>query len=466
VSKFYETDDTICALATPAGSGALALVRVCGARTYDIVSSILTKKLAAKSRLGGKHFYRTLDLGDGISCDAVVICYVAPNSYTGEDAVEISLPGNMLLAERLLHRLQDARARFAEPGEFTFRAYLNGKLDLAQAEAVNGAIRAGSDTVLRLTLNELSGEASLRIEEWLARINGLLARIEVVHDYPGDVEETPTEEVKQEISALADELQAHLEFYRRHHKMRGGLKVVILGPPNVGKSTLFNKLLGYERAIVTEEPGTTRDYLEEPLLLGGIRLALVDTAGLRRARELVEMMGVERAEKLLGEADALILVEEVFHFATHSSDPLPRLTAMCRRAEDASLEVLPVISKIDTVSDPSERGEIRDAAERLEGLAISAKQDEGLDGIRAFLAELAQVQDTGVRFLLTERQGALVEQAIKALEGASNSIDDGLSMDATTVDLYDAQRALARILAAENRQMVIDEIFSKFCLGK
>ncbi len=466
MSKFYETGDTICALATPAGSGALALVRVSGASTYDVASDILAKKLPAKARLGGKHFYRTLRLGDDVNCDAVVICYVAPNSYTGEDAIEISLPGNMLLVERLLNRLQDAGARLAEPGEFTFRAYLNGKLDLAQAEAVNGAIRAGNDTVLRLTLNELSGEASRRIEGWLARINSLLARIEVVHDYPGDVEETPTEEVKPEISALTDELQAHLEFYRRHHRMRGGLKVVILGPPNVGKSTLFNKLLGYERAIVTEEPGTTRDYLEEPLLLGGIRLALVDTAGLRRARELVEMMGVERAEKLLGEADALILVEEVFHFKTHGSDPLPRLKAMRRRAEEVGLEVLPVISKLDTVSDPSERGEIRATAERLGGLALAAKQDEGLDGVRAFLAELARVQDTGVRFLLTERQGALVEKATYALACALRSFADGLAMDATAVDLYDAQRALAQILAAENREMVIDEIFSKFCLGK
>ena len=466
MSKFYETDDTICALATPAGSGALALVRVSGVNTYDVVSTILVKKLSAKSRLSGKHFYRTLNLSDDVTCDAIVICYVSPNSYTGEDAVEISLPGNMLLVERLLDLLHDAGARPAEPGEFTFRAYLNGKLDLAQAEAVNGAIRAGSDTILRLTLNELSGEASRRIEEWLARINSLLARIEVVHDYPGDVEDAPTEDVAQETSTLADELRAYLEFYRHHHRMRGGLKVVVLGPPNVGKSTLFNELLGYERAIVAKEPGTTRDYLEEPLLMGGIRLALVDTAGLRRARELVEMMGVERAEKLLDEADALILVEEVFHFKTHSSDPLPRLACMRKRAEDASLKILPVISKLDTVSDPSERGEIRAAVERLGGLAIAAKQDEGLDGVRSFLADLAQVQDVGVRFLLTERQGALVEQAVKALESALKSIYDNLATDATAVDFYDAQRALAQILATENRQMVIDEIFSKFCLGK
>jgi len=463
---FYETDDTICALTTPAGSGALALVRVSGANTYDVVSSILAKKLPVKSRLGGKHFYRTLNLGNEVSCDAVVICYVSPNSYTGEDAVEISLPGNMLLVERLLNRIHDAGARPAEPGEFTFRAYLNGKLDLAQAEAVNGAIRAGSDIALRLTLTELSGKASRRIEEWLARINSLLARIEVVHDYPGDAEDTPTEHISQETATLISELKAHLEFYRQHHRMRGGLKVVILGPPNVGKSTLFNKLLGYERAIVAEEPGTTRDYLEEPFSMGGIRLALVDTAGLRRARELVEMMGVERAEKLLGEADALILVEEVFHFKTHSSEPLPRLRDMRIRAEKVGLKVLPVIGKLDTVSNPSERGEIRAAVERLGGLAIAAKYDEGLDGVRSFLADLAQVQDAGVRFLLTERQGALVEQAVKALESALKSISDNLAMDATAVDFYDAQRALAQILATENRQMVIDEIFSKFCLGK
>lgn len=465
MSKFYETDDTICALATPPAAGALALVRLSGPRAYEIATAALDIKLPPRGRLRGRHFVRRIELGEGLRVEAVVICFLAPHSYTGEDALEFSLPGNMLLVERLLARLRDAGARPAEPGEFTYRAYLNGKLDLAQAEAVNGAICAGSETLLRLTLNELSGEASQQVEGWLARLNAILAGIEVVHDYPGGTAETFSENAAEDIAALLDELKAHLEFHRTHRRLREGLKAVILGAPNVGKSTLFNRLLGYERAIVSEAPGTTRDYLEEPVSFGGVQLSLVDTAGLRQAAELVEMMGVERAQKLLGEADAVILVEEVFHFSPQGREPLPRLAEMRARIEQAQLPALLVVNKIDTVSG-EERAQVIAEAERTGAVTTNAKSGEGLEAVREFLRELARVEDSGVRFLLTERSGSLVQQAAEALARAQEAIGAGLAMDAVAVDLYEAQRALAGILAAESRDMVIDEVFRRFCLGK
>jgi len=465
VARFYETDDTICALATPPAAGALALVRLSGPRAYQIATGALDIKLPPRGRLRGRHFVRRVELGEGLSVEAVVICFLTPHSYTGEDALEFSLPGNLLIVERLLARLREAGARPAEPGEFTYRAYLNGKLDLAQAEAVNGAIRAGSETLLRLTLNELSGEASQQVEGWLSRLNAILAGIEVVHDYPGDTDEAPAGKAAEDIIALQDELRAHLEFHRAHRRLREGLKAVILGAPNVGKSTLFNRLLGYDRAIVSEAPGTTRDYLEEPVSFGGVQLSLVDTAGLRQAAELVEMMGVERAQKLLGEADAVILVEEVFHFSPQGREPLPRLADMLSRIEQAQLPALLVVNKIDTVSG-EERAQLTAAAVKMDAVTTNAKSGEGLEAVREFLRKLAQVEDSSVRFLLTERSGALVQQAAEALARALEAIGAGLATDAVAVDLYDAQRALAGILAAENRDMVIDEVFRRFCLGK
>jgi len=466
VTKFYEMEDTICALATPAGTGALALVRLSGPRAYEIATTALEITLPPRGRLRGRHFVRRIGLGAGMSVEAVVICFLAPHSYTGEDTLELSLPGNLLLVERVLARLRDAGARPAEPGEFTYRAYLNGRLDLVQAEAVNDAIRAGSEAALRLTLHELAGEGSARVEQWLAQLNGMLARIEVVHDYPGDVEDTPAAEIDRELLALADELAEHLEFYRNHHRLRRGMKVVILGPPNVGKSTLFNHLLGYERALVSTEPGTTRDYIEEPLEMGGIRLALVDTAGLRPARELVEMMGVERAQELLGEADALILLEEVFHVQPDRPLPLPRLASMQRRATEAGIPFLVVLNKPDTVAEDAERERLRRLASDLGGVATDARRGAGVDGVRTFLRSLVAVHDTGVRFLLTERQSALVEKALAAVAEARAALAAGLALDAVCIDLYDAQRALAQILATETREVVLSEIFSRFCLGK
>jgi len=465
VARFYETDDTICALATPPAAGALALVRLSGPRAYQIATAALDMKLPPRGRLSGRHFVRRIDLGEGLRIDAVVICFLAPHSYTGEDALELSLPGNMLIVERLLKRLRETGARPAEPGEFTYRAYLNGKLDLAQAEAVNGAIRAGSEALLRLTLNELSGEASRQVEGWLSRLNTILAGIEVVHDYPGDTDESPAGDTVKDIAALLEELKAHLEFHRAHRRLREGLKAVILGAPNVGKSTLFNRLLGYERAIVSEAPGTTRDYLEEPVSFGGVQLSLVDTAGLRQAAELVEMMGVERARKLLGEADAVVLVEEVYHFSPQGREPLPRLAEMQARIEAAEIPALLVINKIDTVS-AEERARMAAEAEKLGAVTANAKSGEGLEAVREFLHKLAQVEDSGARFLLTERSGALVQRAAEALAQALEAADAGLALDAVAVDLYDAQQALAAILAAESRDMVIEEVFRRFCLGK
>lgn len=462
----YDTDDTICAPATPPGCSALAIVRLSGASAYDITNRVLADPLPGTSRLPGRYFLCTVHLDDEMACDAIVICFPAPHSFSGDDTVEFSLPGNMSLVDKLMARLCASGARHAEPGEFTYRAYLNGKVDLAQAEAINESICASNETALRLTLSDRLGSFSAQVQTWLARLTSILARMEAVHEYPGDFAESVPANISPEIEELTAELTALLNFYAARQQYCKAIKVVILGPPNVGKSTLFNAILGFERAITAPEPGTTRDYLEEPLAIDRMTLSLVDTAGMRPARDLVEMMGVERSGKLLSEADALILMEEVFHFAPEKLEPAPRLTELRKRAGEMGITCLPVINKLDTVSDQAEVAAIRAATARIGGLAISIRKNEGLDDLQAFLKSLVDTHDTGIRYLLTARQASLVQKAAKSLKQAEEACLASLALDAAAIDLYEAQRALAGILSAENRQAVIDEVFKNFCLGK
>ncbi len=462
----YDTDDTICAPATPPGCSALAIVRLSGTQAYAIANRVLAEPLPATSRLPGRYFLSAVNLDDDMACDAIVICFPAPHSFSGDDTVEFSLPGNMSLVEKLMSRLCGAGARPADPGEFTYRAYLNGKIDLAQAEAINESICASNEIALRLTLSDRLGSFSAQVQTWLARLTSILARIEAVHEYPGDFAESAPANIAPELEELATELTGLLDFYAARQQFCKAIKVVILGPPNVGKSTLFNALLGFERAITAPEPGTTRDYLEEPLAIDRMMLALVDTAGLRPARDLVEMMGVGRSGKLLSEADALILMEEVFHFQPEKPEPAPRLTELRTRASEMGIKCFPVINKLDTVSDQTEAAAIKAAATRIGGLAVSLRNNEGLEEVHTFLKGLVDTHDTGIRYLLTARQASLVQKAVDSLAQAREACLASLALDAAAIDLYEAQRALAGILSAENREAVIDEVFRSFCLGK
>ncbi len=472
----YLTEDTICALSTPYGTSALAIVRVSGERAYDIVARIIDKPLP--KNCAGKHFLRRVEFAEGLFVDGVIICFKAPNSYTGENVLEITLPGNMLLVESLLERLKSLGGRIAEPGEFSFRAYLNGKLDLSQAEAVNDTIRAGSEEILRLAVHQLCGELSARVQNWLDKLNRVLAHIEVVHDYPGGVADASIDErealgdagsevefVRSNLMPVIQELESAIDFYNRYSRLREGLKVVILGAPNVGKSTLFNRLLGFERAIVTEIPGTTRDYLVESVKVGGVKVLLVDTAGLREAKELVEMIGMEWAKKLMSEADALIILEEVAFLNSVSANPLPRLSELVNSAKKENLPFFLGITKADTIP-PENLRMVQEVTHKINAHLISSYTGTGLNELQLFLKSLTEVKETGIRYLLTERQKKLTEVAANSLSQALSAVENEIPLDVISIDLYSAQRALSSILWLESRDMVLDEIFRNFCVGK
>jgi len=490
----YNVEDTICALSTPYGQSALAIVRLSGLRTYSIISKLVDRQLP--ERPAGRHFMRKLKLRGELHLDSVLICYQAPHSFTGEDMVEISTVGNPLITTKLMDELIYLGARQAEPGEFSFRAYLNGKLDLAQAEAINDAIRAGSESALRLALNQLAGELSEKVRNWLDRLNSTLAAIEVIHDYPGEradatldeidsmrktadkyspaelgVDEETFERMKRlppdalvayrSIHQLSGELKQAIDFYNRYARLREGLKVVILGAPNVGKSTLFNSLLGYERAIVTAVAGTTRDYIEEKIEIRGVNLYLVDTAGLRQARDVVEMLGIERTKRILAEADAVILMEDVNHFFPLSHTALPRLQEILKKVEAKKIPHLIVINKSDLLG-VDKASEYKTHACAVGAVLTSCTTHSGLDEVEKFLQSLVEVKEQSLRFLLNARQNMLTKKALASLTSAKKSIREGFALDAVSIDLYDAQRNLAQILSLESKDMVLEQIFSSF----
>lgn len=301
-------EETIAAISTPFGEGAIALLRVSGEDAYQVVNRCLPKPLDPEAA-GQRVVTHFQDLNRERLDQVVISAQRAPSTYTGEDLVEISCHGGILVTRRILETLLAAGARSARPGEFTERAFLNGKMDLTQAEAVMDLIRAQSDLALRSAREQLAGGVGKRVEQLRLEVVGILSHVEAYIDFPEeDIEPQTGETLLTGCRSVEDQLDQLLSTAERGRILRHGLRTVICGAPNAGKSSLLNFLLGYERAIVSDTPGTTRDSLEESIMLGGVPLRLSDTAGLRNSGEDLEKAGMARTELLLQEADLILLV--------------------------------------------------------------------------------------------------------------------------------------------------------------
>ena len=451
----YSLDDTIVALATPPASSAIAVVRLSGAGAITLASQIFP---ALPQPPEAQHAYLCgFQLDDGqakISDKAVVTCWIAPASYTGEDLVECSLHGNPVLLNRFNERCIRLGARAAQPGEFTFRAYMLGKLDLVQAEAVQELISAGSEKALALAAASLGGTVSAQAQKWVDSLGVLLAEIEVIHDYASDDLDasldsaallTPTK-LAAKLAEYIQELQAALETSKATEPLREGVSVAICGEPNVGKSTLFNALLGHDRALTAPTPGTTRDYLTESIHSGGIKLTLVDTAGYRTAQDAVEAAGVEKAGDWAKSADIVLWVMDVC--AEEASPP-----ALLQKVEP-----LVVKTKCDLLETwPAGQ----DACIHISGIT-----GQGLAKLRqAIEARLSNIGGSALASF-SKRQAGQVQQALTALTQASSALEDAMPLDAVATDLYIAKSALHGIYQHEDKASVINQIFSGFCVGK
>ena len=453
----YAPDDTIVAVATPAGRGGIGVVRISGPAAAKAAGAVLRTRRALRPR----HATLTSIVGAsaaGRALDRVVATFFPrPNSYTGEDVVEISAHGSPLLLRQILEALMATGARLAEPGEFTLRAFVNGRMDLVQAEAVADLIDAVTPLQARVAFDQLEGTLTAVIGALDAALFDLIARLEASIDFPDEgYHFANADTVAAETRGLVERSQALLASARRGRLVREGRQVVILGKPNVGKSTLFNHLLGASRAIVTSTPGTTRDLLTETAEIGGMPVTLVDTAGIRQAADAVEAEGVARARGALEVAAAVLLVLD-------RSRPLETDDHVLLR-DTAGADRLLVVNKTD-LPQCWDAAELPAASRRV---TVSLQQEQGSAALRAGLADLLGAGETlrDTPALSNLRHITLVERAAEALERAADAAAREAPEELILADLQDARAALEEVTGKRTADDVLQRIFSRFCIGK
>lgn len=466
---------TIAAIATPTGSGGVGIIKISGPDALKAAASIFSPGRYDKTKppLPVKdpaffspwriHYGYITDTDQNRVCDeAIVAVMPAPKSYTREDVVEIQAHGGTVILEGILSLLIQKGIRHAEPGEFTRRAFLNGRIDLAQAEAVIDLINARSEAAVDVAFDLASGKLSDSIEAIRSEVTGVLSVIEAMVDFPDDVEED------SDLSALSDKIMggilhrvtALISAYEDSKSLTEGVRVVIAGAPNVGKSSLLNRLAGSDRAIVTEHPGTTRDYIEITLPSGSVPVTLVDTAGLRKDPDPVEAMGIEKTHQHIQAADLVLFVLDAS--TSRSKEDLSFFEEIKNKT------VFVILKKIDLVP-PGKKPEIPaplSAAERL--IQTSAKHHTGIDELKKKIAAAAltryglKPEKPAPNF----RHKSLLVEAADALRQAADSLTGTGAPELASIDLCQAYDRLGEITGNKASPEVLDEIFSRYCIGK
>ena len=449
----YE-QDTIAAISSPPGTGAIALLRLSGMKAYTIAERVApTLPLEPLPRTA--YYVPVIDM-DGQVDEAVVTLFSGPNSYTGEDVVEVSIHGSTYIQQRLLQAMLDAGARLALPGEFTQRAFLNKKLDLSQAEAVADLIASQSAAQHKLALHQLRGGFGQRIEALRQQLIDFSALIELELDFS---EEDVQFAQRIELTALLDNLMdlctELIDSFRYGNAIKQGIPVAILGAPNSGKSTLLNALLQEDRAIVSEVPGTTRDTVEEMLSIEGVLFRIIDTAGLRKTTDIVEKLGIERSYKKASESAIVILLGDG---SMVSEGALRTEATMLSERLNNAVEVVPMMSKSDINGTSINNGT----------LSISARTGEGLDQLKRVLLEhvRSMLNGPGDVVVTNARHVDALTKARSAMEDAKVAIDNGLSGELLAIDLRRAQQQLGEITGQITSDDLLGGVFGRFCIGK
>lgn len=457
--------DTIAAIATPPGVGGIGLIRVSG-RAAEGIAKRLFRTGRPLDAFISRHLYHgeIVSPETGAVLDDVLIAFLkGPDTYTGEDTVEISCHGGSLVLRTVLAEVVRAGARPAERGEFTKRAFLNGRLDLSQAEAILDLITAKTPEGLSAAVDRLKGKLSGRIGTIQNAIIDLLASIEAAIDFAEDdgVVEAPGANLPL-FQPVIDDLHSLAETYRRGRIVREGISVVIAGRPNVGKSSLLNRLLGEKRAIVTPIPGTTRDFIEETVNIGGIPVRLTDTAGIRPPENAIEKEGIDLVWERLATADAvLVLLDGSMALTPEDRDVLARMDAK---------PMIPVINKSDLPQRLDEallRGLLPDTTPSA--VRISAKYGEGIDLLTAAIGEMVlatPAEETPKAMIADLRHKIALERTAECLIRARDGLRDGLPSELAALELREALDALGDITGRTTSEEVLDRIFANFCVGK
>lgn len=452
-------DDTITAISTATGNGGIGIVRISGRDAINIADSLFvsSKGKRLKEQISHTIHFGNIVYENKIIDEVLVTVMKAPNTYTREDVVEINTHGGYRAVTSVLNTVIKAGARMAEPGEFTKRAFLNGRIDLTQAEAVIDIINAKTDASKDAAMKRLEGRLSKSIRNLREKILTMLAHIEAAVAYPEHDDETMTYSTiakgTQEVMAEIDKLISTADTGKIYKE---GIKTVILGRPNVGKSSLLNALLEEDRAIVTDIPGTTRDTLEEMINVGGIPLNIIDTAGVRETDNIIEKIGVEKSKSLAEEADLVLLM---FDGSRELSDEDRGLIELTKNKK-----VITLVNKLDLVQKID-----MDTIMYLEPVNISVKTDEGITELYERIKSMFMLGNIDIDnsvLISGERNKASLVRAKEYLKNVMETVENQMPEDFITMDLTEAYQALGEITGEALEEDIIDKIFSEFCLGK
>jgi tRNA modification GTPase len=447
--------DTIAAIASPAGRGAVGVIRVSGPRVPQIAAGVLGALPAPRQA----RFSSFLDAQGKTLDEGIALYFPAPRSYTGEDVLEIQGHGGALVVDMLLQRLLELGCRMARPGEFSERAFLNGKIDIAQAEAIADLIDAGTAAAARAAVRSLQGEFSARITDLKSRITDLRAYVEAAIDFPDEeIDFLSDNALRERLAAVFAAFESITAAARQGTLLREGLHVVIAGKPNAGKSSLLNKLAGDEIAIVTDVPGTTRDVLRQQVHLDGLPLNLVDTAGLRAAVDVVEVEGVRRARNEMARADRVLYVLD-----TVAGDEDSESWAADLDQLPAGVPVTLVFNKIDLTGSPARL----DDATSPPRVFLSARTGLGLDLLRSHLKATVGYRETESGALAARRRHLdALHRARQHVLNAADTLSSTRAFELFAEDLRLAQRDLSEITGEFTSDDLLGEIFGSFCIGK
>ncbi|WP_377887206.1 tRNA uridine-5-carboxymethylaminomethyl(34) synthesis GTPase MnmE [Alkalihalobacillus sp. R86527] len=455
--------ETIAAISTPMGEGAIAIVRLSGSEAVEIADKLYKgAKPLGKVDSHTIHYGHLIDPDTNELAEEVMVSVMrGPRTFTREDIVEINCHGGLVSVNRVLELVLRSGARLAEPGEFTKRAFLNGRIDLSQAEGVIDLIRAKTDRAMNVALNQMEGRLSSLISTLRRQLLETVAHVEVNIDYPEyDAEEMTQELLTNQLKEVEEEIRRILVTARQGKILREGLSTVIVGRPNVGKSSLLNSLVHENKAIVTDVPGTTRDVIEEYVNVRGVPLRLVDTAGIRETEDLVERIGVERSRERLKQADLILLVLNHNDELTHEDEQLFKAVE--------GMDVIVIVNKTD-LEEKLDIEKVKQLAEEHPIITTSLKNEQGVDELEQSISELffeGAVESQDLTYVSNSRHIALLEQSRKTLADALSAIEAGMPVDMVQIDITRTWELLGEIIGDTVSESLIDQLFSQFCLGK